>query len=289
MNRPLRPITLENWIKKARKSTLSRNPTAPEQIISKVLGLRPEEIIKNASRIRLSSKKQLKLNNHLGRLLAGRHLSAVIGTTEFYNIKLNINSKVLAPRSESEDLVKFAIQDIPIGSKVIEIGTGSGALAISIAKARPDLNLTVTDVSYTALKLTGRNRSLNQIPRNQVTILRGSLLSPFGPEQLNNAYIIANLPYVNQNWQKINKKDLSFEPQVALYSKKNGLQAILNLLDQAKLKIKPSSSGWVLLEHDPRQLETLREACERLNFEATSIAPYCTQIKFKQDPKLRKL
>jgi release factor glutamine methyltransferase len=281
MSRLLQPITLEDWIKKARKSTLSKNPTAPEEIIFKVLGLKPEELLQVAPKIKLSSKKQLKLNNHLGMLLVGRPLAAVVRSTEFYNTKLKVNSKVLAPRAESEVLAEFSISNIPKNSKVIEVGIGSGAIALSIAKARPDLSLTVSDVSSTALRLAKQNRNLNKVPRKQISFVKGSLLRPFSSKDLECSYIVANLPYLNPRWEGLKKKNLSFEPYSALYSENDGLQTIINLLQQVRIKQVLNAKNWVLLEHDPRQTKQLNQKSQELGFKTTFISPYCTQIKLK--------
>ncbi len=281
MSRLLQPITLEDWIKKARKSTLSKNPTAPEEIIFKVLGLKPEELLQVAPKIKLSSKKQLKLNNHLGMLLVGRPLAAVVRSTEFYNTKLKVNSKVLAPRAESEVLAEFSISNIPKNSKVIEVGIGSGAIALSIAKARPDLSLTVSDVSSTALRLAKQNRNLNKVPRKQISFVKGSLLRPFSSKDLECSYIVANLPYLSPRWEGLKKKNLSFEPYSALYSENDGLQTIINLLQQVKIKQVLNTENWVLLEHDPRQTKQLSRKFQKLGFKTTFISPYCTQIKLK--------
>lgn len=272
-------LTLEKWLTKARKATYSNNPKAAESIASHTLRLNKIKLATNSEQIHLSQKNLLKMNNLLGRLLAGRSLAAVLGHTDFYNISLKINSKVLSPRAETEELVEYAIKNIPKNSKVFEIGTGSGAIGLSVAKARPDLSITVTDISHKTLNLAKLNARKNKI--NGVKFIKSSLFKNVDQKDLRGVYILANLPYVDPAWADIKHKYLKHEPHTALFAGAKGMQIITNLIDQTIAKKLLTTSNWILLEHDPRQYGALTNYCSKLNMDTQSISPFVSLAKLK--------
>lgn len=271
--------TLEAWLQKAHRATSVSNPQAPELMAGKVLKLKRTDISLKSKEIKLSQKNMLKLNNLLGRLLAGRPLSSVLHHTEFHNISLKINGKVLSPRAETEELVEYAIKNIPKNSKVFDIGTGSGAIGLSVAKARPDLSVTVTDLSYKTLNFAKLNARKNKI--TGVGFVKSSLFKNIDQKDLENAYILANLPYVNPNWRGLKHQNLKHEPHTALFAGAKGMQIIANLIDQAIAKKLITKSNWILLEHDPKQFEDLTDYCSRLGMTTQTISPYVTLVKLK--------
>lgn len=272
-------ITLEAWLQKARQATSLANPSAPELIAGRVLKLNRTEISLKSKEIKLGQKNILKLNNLLGKLLAGRPLSSVLHHTEFHNISLKINGRVLSPRAETEGLVEYAIKNIPKKSKVYDIGTGSGAIGLSIAKVRPDLSVILTDLSNKTLNLAKLNARKNKI--KGVKFVRTNLFKNIDQKDLEGAYILANLPYVNPNWRGLKHQNLKHEPHSALFAGDNGLQIIKNLLDQIANKELLSKDNWILLEHDPKQFKVLNNYCSKLNMDAQSISPFVSLVKLK--------
>lgn len=276
-------ITLQTWLKKARKTTTPMNPTAPEAISQQVLKLNKTEIISNASQIIISKKNLQKMNNLLGRLLAGRPLSAVLGHTEFHNISLKINSRVLSPRAETEELVQYAIANIPPRStginKVFDIGTGSGAIGLALLKARPELHVTLTDTNNKTLNLAKLNARKNKI--ESAEFIKSNLFKNIDQEDIAGAFILANLPYVNPDWKDLTNKHLKYEPHSALFAGDNGLQIIKNLLDQATARGILTENNWILLEHDPKQYQDLNDYCSKMNLQAQKISPFVSLVKIK--------
>lgn len=272
-------ITLEAWLQKARQATSILNPNAPELIAARVLMLNRTEIRLRSKEINLTQKNILKLNNLLGRLLAGRPLSSVLHHTDFHNISLKINGKVLSPRAETEDLIEYAIKNIPRNSKVFDIGTGSGAIGLSIAKARPDLSITVTDLTRKTLNLAKLNARKNKI--NEVGFVKSSLFKNIDQVYLEGSYVLANLPYVDPDWPGIKHKNLKHEPHSTLFAADSGLQIIKNLINQAVAKNLLTESNWILLEHDPKQFTALTDFCSKLKLDTRSISPFISLVKLK--------
>lgn len=177
-------------------------------------------------------------------------------TKSFFNLEFSVNQNVLIPRPDTEMIVTETLELIKNeGLKsVIEIGTGSGAIAISIAKNSPDTIVTATDISDRALNVTKKNSKDNQV---SVKLIKGNLLQPV--KNLPADIIVANLPYLEADYKdeldSDNTKALQFEPELALYSGEDGLDAYRQFFSEAgQLKTKPK---YILIEHDPKQTKEL--------------------------------
>lgn len=283
MSRPSN-LTLQQWLNLARRSCSTRYPQVPELIASKVLKLNKTQLL-TESHIKLTKKQLAKLNNLLGKILAGRPPAAVLGSTDFYNLKLKVNSHVLAPRPETEQLIEFAAQSIPPNSKVLDIGCGSGAIGLSLAKARPDLSLILSDISSRALSLARINLAKNKISTSSVSFKRTNLIKKFVQkdllEDLRESFFLANLPYVSKSWPKLNKKSLAHEPSTALFAQANGTQVIHNLVASLSAHKLLTNKNWLLIEHDPRQLQNLQQLCQNLSLNLEKISNYISKISAK--------
>jgi release factor glutamine methyltransferase len=279
MNSSKKYPTLESWLIYARSATKDTNPNAPEIIVRKTLKLNKSEILTKLKDLKLTQKKTLKLNNLLGKVISGRPLAAVLGYTEFHNINLKINSKVLSPRAETEELVEYAVKNTPESATVLDIGTGSGAIGLSLAKARPDLKLILTDTQNSTLNLAKLNARRNKI--KSVQFKQSNLIKKIDQTYLKNSFFLANLPYVDKNWPNLNTSKLKFEPHSALFAKRDGLQIIYNLIDQISERKLLDKNNWILLEHDPRQFTSLTRYCSELGLSTERISDYVTIVKIK--------
>lgn len=199
---------------------------------------------------------QAKLLDDLVELrVSGEPLAYITGKREFYGREFHINPKVLIPRPETEHLIEKALEIVSqIPSPVIaDIGTGSGAIAVSLAAEVPDARIFAVDISDFAID-TARLNARRQGVESHITFLYGDLGEPLlEPVDL----LIANLPYV-----KSADCAASPEPQLALDGGVKGLDVIERLCNSLEGKLKPG--GWVLLEIGQGQEETaqqlLREA-----------------------------
>ncbi len=202
-------------------------------------------------------------------------LAYILGSKEFYGRSFIVTPQVLIPRPESEAVIdlflKASANDISSASTLVDIGTGSGALGITAKLERPNISVTLTDTSRSALDTAQKNAdSLGA----EVKILEQNLLiGQIEPI----TYIIANLPYVDETWTT--SKELKYEPQQALYAKNQGLELIFELIEQAPRHLQ--SGGWLILEADPVQHQKIINKAKEHNFSHASTNDYALSLRFE--------
>lgn len=199
----------------------------------------------------LNAEETLKIAEALAQISAGVPLPYVIGEWEFYALPFRITPDVLIPRPETELLVETAVywlQSNPRRTHVVEVGTGSGCIAISIAVHVPHIQVTTIDISPQAVALAQKNATLNQVS-NRVLLLENDLLTNIpGPFDL----ICANLPYIPSSTLRQLPIYLR-EPTLALDGGEDGLRVIERLLEQSARIL--NKGGLVLLEIEANQPE----------------------------------
>jgi release factor glutamine methyltransferase len=212
----------------------------------------------NSSRERLHSHPERRLSaaqrQQLGRLTRRRTARVpvpyLVGEREFYGHMLTVRPGVLIPRPETELLVELAIDwlhDNPQARRVIDLGTGSGAVAIALAKAVPSIRIEARDVSPGALRVAAENIARHHV-RRRITTVKANLLRGAARADL----ILANLPYIPDALRRVRPKELDYEPALALDGGKDGLDLIRAALAQAPAALRPG--GLLLLECDPAQV-----------------------------------
>ena len=174
----------------------------------------------------------------------------IIGHKEFYGHTFSVTTATLIPRPESEILIELLKRVMPRNASIlhetirlVDVGTGSGALGISAKLLYPELSVTLIDISRHALKIADKNSVDLDAP---VTIMQSNLLSHY-PFTAN--FIIANLPYVDPNWQR--SPETEHEPAEALFAANGGKALIFELLIQTQSKL--IDGGFIVLEADPEQ------------------------------------
>src|SRR3981081_1833458 len=173
----------------------------------------------------------------------------LVGEREFFGHMFRVTPAVLIPRPSSELLVELAIEWLnahPQARRVIDLGTGSGAGAISVAKEVPQVCIEARDVSARALRVANENIAHYRL-RRRITTVKADLLKGAAPADL----ILANLPYIPEALRRIRPKELEYEPALALDGGKDGLSLIRTALAQAPNAGKPG--GLLLFECDPAQ------------------------------------
>lgn len=187
------------------------------------------------------------------RRVKGEPSAYIVGAKEFYGLDFVVNKHVLIPRPETELLVEQAIKLCNTNKykTIADIGTGCGAIAVSLAVNLPSLKVYAVDISPKALKVAGQN-CLKHSVSNRVILLKGDLLKPL-PESVD--LIIANLPYVRES-DIPSKGPLSFEPRLALNGGEKGLNKIEELCIQAKGRL--NENGGLLLEIGQGQAEEVQ-------------------------------
>ncbi|HKE43698.1 MAG TPA: peptide chain release factor N(5)-glutamine methyltransferase [Steroidobacteraceae bacterium] len=184
----------------------------------------------------------------------GEPVAYIVGRREFWSLDFEVTPDVLIPRPESELLVEFALEVLPheAHARVLDLGTGSGALALAIARERPHARVTATDASTPALTLACRNAERLEI--GNVTFLAGNWYEPVGAMHCD--LIVSNPPYVAANDPALSSGDVSREPRAALTPGPTGLEAIERILARAREHLR--AGGWLALEHGAVQGEAVR-------------------------------
>lgn len=177
---------------------------------------------------------------------AGEPISYLTGTREFYGLALEVNDAVLIPRPETELLVDRALDGLPRGARACDLGTGSGAIAVAIASARPDAEVWAVDASPRALAVARANAA-RHAPR--ITFVESDWFDAFEPRLFHRAFdlLVSNPPYLADADPHLARGDLRFEPRGALAAGPTGLEAIERIARTAGAFL--ASGGRLLLEH----------------------------------------
>ena len=188
-----------------------------------VCGLDRSSLI-TRSDIALTGEQQHKLENLLGRRKRGEPAAYITGVREFWSMELNVSSATLIPRPETELLVEKALERIPENAEwtIADLGTGSGAIALALAKERPKCRVIATDVSPAALDVARSNR--DKFDFRNIELRAGDWFAPLAGESLD--MIVSNPPYVRAKDPHLQKGDVRYEPAAALVSGPDGLDAI---------------------------------------------------------------
>jgi len=189
-------------------------------------------------------------------------VSLITGHKEFWGLEFDVTPDVLTPRPETEFLVEEALCRLPKPAStplhVVDVGTGSGCLAVAIAHERPDAHLTATDVSAAALAVAKRNAQRHGV-EDRISWMCTTFLD--GVEETPDL-IVANLPYVPEaDWPNLPPEVRDFEPRVALDGGADGLAVIRQLVDRARARLVPG--GHLVAELGEGQAGSLRRHVEK--------------------------
>ena len=195
-----------------------------------------------------------RLDDLVNRRLNREPLNYITGLREFYGLDFEVSDSVLIPRQETELLVDTVIslaRSRPkCEMKICDIGTGSGAIAVSVAVNLPSAEVMAIDISQRALDIADANRRMHGV-YNRVSLRRGNLLEPvdWKPE-----IIVSNPPYIKRSDLSLLQPEILYEPSVALDGGPDGLEVIRGLLRQSSDKV--SSTGAILFEIDSSQKDS---------------------------------
>lgn len=178
----------------------------------------------------------------------GEPFAYIKKSRSFWNIELEVNPSVLIPRPETELLVEKIISlNLKPTARILDLGTGSGAIAISLAFHQPEWTIVATDKSTLSLELAIRNAQKYHL--SNITFYQGSWFRALPLNNQSNSFdvIVSNPPYITANSEYLKKGDVRFEPLHALVSEKNGLADIEEIIFNAKRYLKPG--GYLMIEH----------------------------------------
>lgn len=199
----------------------------------------------------------------LKRRLQGEPIAHILGEREFYGLNLKVTPATLIPRPETELLVELALQRLPQGRacRVLDLGTGSGAIALAIGRERADAVVVAVDASEAALQVARENA--RRLGITNVSFLQSDWFAALTGQHFD--LVVSNPPYIAAGDVHLSQGDVRFEPMSALASGVDGLEDIRRIIGQAGAFLE--SGAWLLLEHGYDQAGQVREILKENNFD----------------------
>lgn len=199
----------------------------------------------------LSIEQEQAYKEALARIEAGEPLAYVTGSQPFWTLDLTVTQDTLVPRPDTEILVETVLKlDLPEDARIVDLGTGTGAIGLSLASERPDWSVTVSDIYQPTLEVAKLNAEKHDL--TDVQFVLGVWLKPFGRQFFD--AIVSNPPYIDAN--DVHMQALATEPRRALVAEKQGLADLAEIIVQAKKHL--TVGGWVVLEHGYDQAEAVQ-------------------------------
>jgi release factor glutamine methyltransferase len=261
-------LELLNWSTHALKDHQIENPRLnSELLLARSLNFSREGLYRNLHSP-LKRREKEGLERLIQRRISGEPLQYILGRQEFWSIDFKVDPRVLIPRSETELLVEQSLLILSENSfrrvpSVLEIGTGSGAIAIALAKEVRNIFLVATDISREALGLAKENAKSAGVG-HQIKFVNGDLFGPIRSSKEDGPFdmILSNPPYIHRlEIQALAREVRDYEPFVALDGGEDGLEFYRRIIPEAPFYLR--EGGWLLLEVGQGQGEKVAEQIER--------------------------
>jgi release factor glutamine methyltransferase len=246
---------------KAAQMALPLDPLENRILLCHATGLTRVQLITQAERA-LGDDEAARLNTLVRRRLDGEPIAYIVGKREFFGLQFQVSEAVLIPRPDTELIVELALERLPPqqqdkqGPRLLDMGTGSGAIAVAVAHTRPDAAVTALDVSAAALAVAQANAATNGA---RVRFLQSDWFAALAPDETFDL-IASNPPYIAAGDEHLSQGDLRFEPSGALTDFADGLSALRIIIDGAQSRL--AKGAWLLLEHGYDQAAAVRALLE---------------------------
>jgi len=265
------PLSIEVLLKQTVQQLIDAGSESPQLDAAVLLCFvldKPRSYLLTWPEKTLDSEQAAAFDAVLSRRLAGEPIAYIVGEREFWSLSLKVAPHTLIPRPDTERLVELALEKVPTEPcSVLDLGTGTGAIALAIASERPELSVTGIDLRPEAAQLALENSQNLHITNTR--FLSGSWYSPLTPGD-RFAVVVSNPPYIDKTDPHLEQGDVRFEPKSALVAEENGLSDIRIISDQGRLYLQPG--GWLLMEHGFEQGEAVRAILLELGYNQVSTA-----------------
>ncbi len=251
---------LKEITEKLKLADISTPELESEIILSNSLEIERYKIIACSDK-ELSDNEIGLINSNVSRRLSGEPVAYIFNKKEFYSLEFTVNNDVLIPRPETELLVDLAIFYSKEGGSVLDLGTGSGAIAVSLKYNRPDLKVTASDISGKALKIARLNCE-RIIGDSSIDFIHGDLFEPVRGKKFD--IIVSNPPYINPEEKKTLQKEVLMEPEIALFSGEKGRETTRKIILQSGEMLK--SDGVLIIEINSGTKDFIQETGESNNY-----------------------
>jgi release factor glutamine methyltransferase len=242
----------------ALQASLPLDPLENRILLCYALGIGRIALITQSERV-IDEAEAARIDALFERRLRGEPIAYITGEREFFGLPFKVTPAVLIPRPDTELLVELALARTPPRGAVLDMGTGSGAIAVAIAHARPDAAVTALDVSDDALAVAKQNALANQA---RVEFIKSDWFGAVSARRFD--LIVSNPPYIVDGDHHLSEGDLRFEPQGALTDFADGLSCLRTIAAGAAAHLQPG--GWLLMEHGYDQAAAVRELLVHAGF-----------------------
>jgi release factor glutamine methyltransferase len=231
---------------------LPLDPLENRILLCEATGLTRVQLITQGDRP-LTPDEAARLDELVARRLRGEPIAYIVGKREFFGLDFQVGPAVLIPRPDTELIVELALERLPDNTpRLLDMGTGSGAIAVAVAHTRPDADVTALDVSPDALAVAQANAAANGA---RVRFLESSWFDALAASDTFDV-IASNPPYIAAGDEHLAQGDLRFEPVGALTDHADGLSALRIIIAGSPRHLVPG--GWLLLEHGYDQAAAVR-------------------------------
>ncbi|MEL4016164.1 peptide chain release factor N(5)-glutamine methyltransferase [Dryocola clanedunensis] len=255
-------MDFQHWLKQAiARLTESESPRRDAEILLGFITGKARTFILAFGETVLTTAQEQQLDELLSRRLRGEPVAHLVGEREFWSLPLRVSPVTLIPRPDTECLVEQALARMPDEPcAVLDLGTGTGAIALALASERPDCSVTALDLIPEAVELARENA--DRLGITNIRVLQSDWFSVLNSQRF--SIIVSNPPYIDREDPHLAQGDVRFEPLSALVADNHGLADLHTLITSSRQHLEPG--GWLLLEHGWQQAQQVRQLFSAAGF-----------------------